>query len=153
MKNKFKVVVFVFLTLCVIFTITGCGKKTEYTGNIISFKYYYGSYNSGYYEYNINVEDDKVIFIAKGYNGVALAVNKEIDSDYLKKLSDLINDNKLYEWDGFDRSDKDILDGYGFTLEVNYNDNTSLKANGYMKYPKNYNEIHPILSEFLKTIK
>lgn len=145
----------VFLTLLltiILIGITGCNSKGKIDSDIISFKYHYGSYNDYYYEYDINIIDEKVVLNAKGYNAVNLNVEKEIDKSYLEELAKIINDNEIYKWNDFDKSDKNILDGYGFSLEVNYSNDKSLKAHGYMKYPKNYNEGHKVLSEFLEQI-
>lgn len=79
-------------------------------------------------------------------------MEKEIDKSYLEELAKIINDNEIYKWNGFDKSDKNILDGSSFTLEVNYSNGKTLKAHGYMKYPKNYNEGHKVLSDFLEQI-
>lgn len=145
----------VFLTLLltvILIGITGCNSKEKIDSDIISFKYHYGSYNDYYYEYDINIIDEKVVLNAKGYNAVNLNVEKEIDKSYLEELAKIINDNEIYKWNDFDKSDKNILDGYGFNLEVNYSNGKTLKAHGYMKYPKNYNEGHKVLSEFLEQI-
>lgn len=149
MKKK---VILTLLFAVILISITGCTSKQKIDSDIISFKYHYGSYSPGYYDYDISVIDEKVIFNAKGYNDVNFDVEKLIDKSYLEELTKIINDNEIYKWNGFDKSDKNILDGYDFNLEVNYSNGKSLKAHGYMKYPKNYNEGHKALSEFLEHI-
>lgn len=149
MKKK---VFLILLLIVILIGITGCNSKEKIDSDIISFKYHYGSYNDYYYEYDINIIDEKVVLNAKGYNAVNLNVEKEIDKSYLEELAKIINDNEIYKWNDFDKSDKNILDGYGFNLEVNYSNGKTLKAHGYMKYPKNYNEGHKVLSEFLEQI-
>lgn len=149
MKKK----VFLILLLTVILIgITGCNSKEKIDSDIISFKYHYGSYNGYYYEYDINIIDEKIVFTKKGYNNEKLNMEKEIDKSYLEELAKIINDNEIYKWNGFDKSDKNILDGSSFNLEVNYSNDKSLKAYGYMKYPKNYKEGHKALSDFLEQI-
>ena len=64
----------------------------------------------------------------------------------------LIICNKIYKWNGFDETDKDILDGYSFELIVKYKDDSTLKAYGYMKYPDEYNIGHEALTNFLESI-
>ena len=143
---------FLFVLVIVILFITGCSKEKEFKSDIISFKYNYGSYHSGYYEYSIILEDDKAMFRANGSNGVDLYIDKEIDKSYFEKLAKVINDNKIYKWNGFDETDKDILDGYSFELIVKYKDDSTLKAYGYMKYPDEYNIGHEALTNFLESI-
>lgn len=145
------------LIIIMALTITGCGKKSviksEIKSEINSFSYNYGSYNGGYYNYSITTNDNKVTLIAEGYNGVELNINKEIDNVYLEQLSKIINNNKIYEWDGFDKRDNSILDGYSFELIINYKDGSVIEASGYMKYPKNYDTGHKALTDFLNSIK
>ena len=147
-KNLLFLVFILFISIFLV----GCGKEV-YTEGISSFKYQFGSYNGGYYYYDISVKDDKVIYKAQGSNGVDLNINKEIDKKYLEELNDILNDNQVNLWDGFDKRDDSIMDGASFTLEVKYSDGKKLKALGYMKYPKNYDEAHEKIFEFLKGIK
>lgn len=44
------------------------------------------------------------------------------------------------------------MDGYGFTLEVKYQNKKSLKAEGYMKYPKDYGKSHKVLVTYLESL-
>ena len=142
----------ILLGLIIIMLMIGCGKGKEIKSDIVSFKYNYGGYNGGYYEYSIILEDDKAMFSANGSNGVDLYIDKEIDKSYFEKLAKVINDNKIYKWNGFDETDKNILDGYSFELIVKYKDDSTLKAYGYMKYPDEYNIGHEALTNFLESI-
>ena len=133
--------IFIFGLLVIsVFLITGCNKSNEIKSDIVSFKYYYGGYHGGYYKYNISKVEDDIIFTAKGSNGIKLDgikldIDKKIDKSYLKELSKIINENKIYEWNGFNKHNKDVQDGYGFSIEVNYENGEVIKANGYMEYP------------------
>ena len=60
------------------------------------------------YKYNIEKKDKKIIFTAKGKNGVGLNINKEINQSELGQLAKIINSNGIYEWNGFNKRDKDI---------------------------------------------
>lgn len=145
--------IFIFGLLVIsVFLITGCNKSNEIKSDIVSFKYYYGGYHGGYYKYTISKVEDDIIFTAKGSNGINLDIDKKIDKSYLKELSKIINENKIYEWNGFNKHNKDVQDGYGFSLEVNYENGEVIKSIGYMEYPKNYNKIHNILTDFLESI-
>ena len=152
MKKTF---ILIFIFVISLFVITGCAKSNKIESDIISFTYEYGSYNNGYYKYTIfvSVEENMVMFTAEGHNGVNLNINKEIDSSYLNQLSDIINDNKIYEWDGFHKSEDDVMDGYSFKLNIGYKNGETIDASGYMKYPDNYDNCHEALLKFLKSIK
>ena len=109
-----RIFIFSILFVVVLFAISGCKKKVQIESDIISFEYNYGSYNGGYYDYKISVNDDIASFAAKGSNGVNLDIDKEIDMSYLVSLSNIINDNKIYEWNGFNKHDNLVMDGYSF---------------------------------------
>ena len=146
--------IFIFGLLVIsVFLITGCNKSNEIKSDIVSFTYNYGSYHGGYYKYNISKVEDDIIFTAKGSNGIKLDIDKKIDKSYLKELANIINENKIYEWNGFNKHNKDVLDGYGFYLEVNYENGEVIKANGYMEYPKNYDKSNKVLTAFLESIE
>ena len=141
------------LVLLSIFVLAGCGKPNKIESDISSFTYEYGSYNNGYYKYTISVEENEVIFTAEGHNGVNLNIDKKIDSSYLNELSNIINDNKIYSWDGFHKGKSGILDGYSFVINVDYKNGEKINASGYMKYPDNYDDCHEALVNFLQSIK
>jgi len=127
--------------------------KKSYDGEIVGIEYSYGSYHGGYREYEIYIKNDKTYLVAKGGNGIDLNINKRIDNSVLEDISEIIEDNKIYKWYGFDKSDKHILDGYSFSLIVKYKDGKEEKAHGYMKYPSNYEEGHKALSDYLESFK
>lgn len=151
MKKKILILIIVMLMIIS----TGCEKKEEekYDGKIISFSYNYGGFSKGYYNYSIEVKDDKVIFEANGHNGVDLNINKEIDSSKLEELAKLINKEKIYEWNNFEEKKEGVLDGNSFSLTIKYDDGKTITAKGYMKYPKNYDEKMSKLLEFIDSLK
>ena len=46
----------------------------------------------------------------------------------------------LASWNGFDGYAKDVLDGPGFTFNVEFADGSKIKAHGYARMPKGYQE-------------
>ena len=148
LKKLLLVIVMGFLT----FSLIGCKDKKNFDSDIVSFRYSEGSGMGSYYEYEINLEKNKYIFKAKGYNGVDLDVEKEISEEQVKKLSKIIDDNDIKSWDGFDKSDKDVMDGHSFSLFIKYKSGESLSAHGYMKYPSNYREASKELEDYLLSL-
>lgn len=144
----------ILLCICVIFVLfgmVGC-KKEVYEGDITGFSYHYGSFNGGYYDYDITSKDGVFHFVAKGMNGVDLNIDKDIDSAEIEKLSKIIDQYQLTSWNGFDKSDNSIMDGYSFSLNIYYSDGKKVKASGYMKYPKNYTKAHDALEVYFKDL-
>ena len=145
----------IFLVLiAIMFVAVGCGTTGKRNDSeIIIFSYNYGDYSSGYYDFSVNLIDDKVYFSDKGMNGVELNItNYELDKYTLSDIAKIINDNEIYKWNGFDKSDNDIFDGYSFSLRVTYVDGGEIKAHGYMKYPSNYDEAHEKLANYLESL-
>ena len=48
--------------------------------------------------------------------------------------------------------DKDVLDGSSFNLYVKTDNDLSVEASGYMKWPKNYREVRGELESFFKSL-
>lgn len=144
--KKILLLTIVFLSIGLV----GCGKKSN--GKIIHFFYSYGSY-SGERIYEIEVTDDKAIIMAKGYNGVDLNLNKEISTSYLEKIQKVVDKYDINSWDGFKKTDYDILDGDGFSIIIKYENGKEISATGYMKYPKNYKKASSELRKILEGIK
>ena len=142
------------LVLVLVFLLTMRGKKEEvYEGEIISISYSYGSYNGGYWNYEIYKENQKTFVKAKGWNGVELNLNKQVDNNVLDDISQIVKEKEIYKWYGFNKEDKNVLDGYSFSLTIKYSDGKEGKASGYMKYPNNYTSAHKELTNYLETIK
>lgn len=158
MKNKMVIVVIIILlVLGIIGGILFFGKNKEnaeqYNKEIQSFEYHYGSYNPGYKEYKIYTANNKIYISAKGFNGIDLNIDKEVDKSILNDISEIVKENKIYEWNEFNKSDKNVTDGNSFKLKIKYVDGKEINAYGYMKYPKNYEQGHKSLVTYLEKIK
>ena len=53
---------------------------------------------------------------------------------------------------GFNKSDRYVLDGNSFSLSISMNNDEYVSASGYMKWPKNYKEVKEELITFFSTI-
>ena len=146
-------------SICMIFTLlvfTGCKNKKEEkiedvkpTGNITYFSFNSGGGWAGV-TYKIDKNDDNKYVMEVNYYGYdSPNFNFEVTEKELKEIANIIEKNEIYKWDGFDKSDPDVLDGDGFSLYVTYDSNDKIKAHGYMKYPKNYSKGANALKEYL----
>ena len=148
-------IVILAIAVAAIFLIANLQKGNEGDGNtnpITSFRYEYGSYFGGYYDYQIENDDGKNILTASGANGVKLDIQTELSKKELQELSRIINENNIQEWNNFDGKNNDIMDGYSFHLKVSYKDGTTINADGYESYPNNYKAGHKALETFLSSI-
>ena len=60
------------------------------------------------------------------------------------KLGDFrgFSDNtRISSWNGFSKSDHNVLDGNSFSLYLRMKDDNTVEASGYMRWPKNYEEV------------
>ena len=68
------------------------------------------------------------------------ALRKQVVFDFAESLSQLMRDMKINRWNGFDKSNRMVMDGTGFSLDVRFTNGKELRAHGYMKWPKGYGE-------------
>lgn len=150
---KKKILLLIILVIAIMFT--GCGKKEtkDFEKKLVSFTYSFGKNSSGYNDYSIISSNDVVKFIGRGTKNDFKNFEYEIDKSYLDELDSIIQDNKIYEWNGFSKEGNEVQDGYGFSIQIGYDDGTNYSANGYMMYPDNYDEIHIKIVNYLKDLK
>ena len=142
-----------FIGILSLAMLSGCAGSKPYESSITEFSYHYGSFFGGYYEYDIVLQDNAVHFTARGMNGIELDIDKDVDPAVLKELSLVITNNHLEKWDGFSKSDDNVLDGYSFSLVAKYDDERTLTADGYEKYPENYQKVHSELVDILESVE
>jgi hypothetical protein len=63
-----------------------------------------------------------------------------VSTDTVESLMDVIETYDIASWDGFDESAKYVLDGEGFSLEIQFTDGTSISARGDNRFPERYFE-------------
>ena len=124
----------------------------RYDGNIVSFSFHCGSYFGGYGEYEIKNKGGELKFSARGYNGKDVNVDKTISGEYLDRIDAVLKKYDVASWDGFNESDDDVMDGHSFSLDVEYDTGATIHAYGYMKYPRNYNQVSDELYEIIEEI-
>lgn len=157
MKKNIYISLLLLITLVLL---VGCGNNNKELHDIVKFHYSKSYGLEGYIDYTISKNDDIVKFEKEGliYNNKTSTheyVNNEleIDKSVLLDIENIINEHKIYTWNGFSKRNNSIMDGSGFKLIVDYFDGSKIKAEGYMKYPKNYDEGDKALSDYLFTIK
>ena len=126
-------------------------------GNIASFSFGRGYGLGGAVGYTIARKDNNKASLKYEYFGFSSDEDsnfeKDIDAEYLDELADIIKEENIVKWDGFDKSDDGVLDGSGFSLKIKYDDGKEINAHGYMKFPDNYNEAENRLDAFLEKLK
>ena len=119
---------------------SGCKKKIVIE-NTKYFRYSYsvGVYVNGNSSFEIEKLDDKYMAY---YKPVGMSeekrMEKEVTTDYVLGLEKILNDHTIYKWNGFNKADKYVLDGNDFHLTYKKDDDITITASGYMKYPDGY---------------
>lgn len=121
-----------------------------------SIKTFHFTYTNGYAAnaftyYDIRLKDGNYKAYIK-LNGVPAeeAVEIEMTKEQVQKVEEILNKYKVYKWNGFDKTDKDVLDGDSFSLNLSMENGKSIGASGYMAWPDNYREVKAELSTFFE---
>lgn len=122
--------------------------------NIKSFRYFqYGGFHiNDRISYEIQCEDKRLATILEYGVPEDEAFVVEVSSENIEKLENILVKYHVGRWDGFSKKDKHIMDGNGFTLEISMEDGKQVLADGYMKWPKNYDEVLKEILKFFKSI-
>ena len=144
------VLIIAMIVLCIIFN----NKKVK-VSEIIHLSF---SYTQGYAIYSNNVytleyRNDKYIATVKPY-GISNEESREIvvKEDFVKEVEDILNKYEVGSWDGFNKSDKYVLDGDSFSFSASFKDGKSISAHGYMSWPKNYYNVRNELDELFMNL-
>jgi len=140
------VLVVVCITLFICF-----GKKTnkKELKNLESLRLNYtnGYAMYAYTTYEIKKEDKYKITIKPLGIPDEEAKTYDISDAEIKKILDVLNKYEVTKWDGFNKTNKDVLDGDSFSFSAKFEDGTSISAHGYVSYPKNYGDVKKELIE------
>ena len=152
-KKLICIVLIILLILIAVVVIINYSNKRIFNGQITSFEYSFGSYDEGYKGYKIYSENDTTYFYKSGTDIEEMEGDIEIDNSVLTDISNLVKENNLNEWNGFNKRHPEILNGYSFGITTKYNDEKELKVYGYEEYPINYQDIHKKIVDYLENVK
>jgi len=113
-------------------------------GEIQSFSFSYNRGSTMYSNVNYKLEWKDGVYTAtvKPYDEPEeTARSFSVEEGFVRELEQLLIDNDVGKWNGFDKTSRTAMDGDGFSLYITMMDETSLDARGYMKWPKNYGTV------------
>ena len=114
------------------------GKPNE--SKITRFTYRYnGSIGGNNYSYDIKFNNGKYnleIYMME-HNDYG-TISMEIDKELINKVYELYKKHKIYQWNGYSKTAKDVCDGDGFTMYIDFENKENFKADGYNAYPNGY---------------
>ena len=144
----------ILLAALFIFLETLNKKNVEMKGiKSMRFTYTKGYMANAYVIYEIEYKDGKYISKIKPY-GVSEeeTITKEVDIKFISKMQEIFNKYEVYKWNGFNKNNKDVLDGDSFSFNLSTIDNGDITAHGYMSWPKNYSEVKSELDNLFESL-
>jgi len=106
----------------------------------LNYSYSQGYAMNAYVRYELECKDKCVLKYKPLYVPEEDYKKVEVDEEIIKELEAILNKYEVYKWDGFDKTNKNVLDGDDFHFSLSLKDGTSISASGYMSWPKNYRE-------------
>ena len=144
LKSKGILIVIIILVVILLLAFLFGREKPVQIGELQSFRY---DYNQGYMAnsnvwYTLELKDGVYTAGVKPHN-VPPEDEKSftVTEDFARDLEQILVDHEVGAWNGFDKVDKRVLDGNGFSLYITMTDGTSVDAHGYMRWPKNYTDV------------
>ena len=91
--------------------------------------------------YELDVADGKITATYKPWGAPnENALSKEVSEEFRTKLQDILKELEVGKWNDFDKVDKNVLDGDSFSLSIRFENDDSISASGYMKWPNNFRD-------------
>lgn len=111
-----------------------------------------GSYSDSGFDYRYSFQDGKRSITVR-IDGVkeADALTLEVDEEFEAALEAVLEKFSVRKWDGFSKSNKNVLDGTSFRFSVRFDDKHRIFAHGYMRFPSDYNEVKAEMEELFLT--
>ncbi|MBQ8523346.1 MAG: hypothetical protein IJ457_01840 [Clostridia bacterium] len=158
MKSRASIILAVFIF--VLFAVAVFFRKLRRVRiqNIRSFTFTYtgsDSFNSEKY-FKLSVKDGEYIASFKDASSADPEIRRvNVDKSFPARLEEMLNRNKVFAWDRFDKIDRRVLDGKRFNLEIYDKNGSVVSARGYGKRPRNFkvvkNEIEAMFSDIFST--
>lgn len=159
MKNKWIAIVILILLVVtlisvIIFYLTR--KKIVLTNDNIKhihFSYSTGNMMYANVSYDIDLEKEGYVATIKSDRVSDEAAKKvNIDKKAVEKLVNELNKYNITSWNGFKKSDKNVLDGDSFSLSIQTKNDEWIEASGYMMWPKYYSEVKGVFDSVIGSL-
>ena len=120
----------------------------------LSFRYTVGSYANADVRYELELRDGvyyaRVKLEGESYDDTSAV---PVGDDAADEIAELLNTYDVILWDGFNKSERGVLDGDRFTFSVYYGDGDGISASGYMNFPEYYEEVCEGLDEIFRRFR
>jgi len=139
--------------LLVMLFVSGCGEGNTPDGNILdggdemmkkkeisSFEYFHnGSISYDGYNYTF-YRDEEGVYLTSEMNCGWEKLDIALDEEVMEQLESIVFEHRMQNWDGFSKTNKHVMDGEGFSLEIKFTDGTIVSAHGSNAFPEGYGE-------------
>ena len=132
--------------------------KNKSNNNISNIKHFSFSYTVGYamnarvrYEIDYDNNDYKTSIIPNGIPDED-KLEVKIDKEVIDRIEQVLNKYNISKWNGFDKVDKNVLDGDSFSLYLRMQNDKTIEASGYMKWPEDYGKVRSELDSIFMEI-
>ena len=154
MKIRYLLIILCIIITVVIFVIMLKKLKKVRITNIKSIEF---SYTKGYMinsnvSYKLECGDYCIATICP--YGTAREDVKEfkVDKSVLLEIENILNKYDVISWNGFNKADKNVLDGDSFSINIKMSDGGKIDASGYMMWPEGYKEFVSEIDDFFMNI-
>ena len=76
----------------------------------------------------------------------------ELNENQILEVINILNKYDVFNWDGFHKNNKNVLDGDSFNLNLYTKNKDNISASGYMMWPKNYLNVKNELDNYFMNI-
>ncbi len=120
--------------------------------DIIAFDWSHSGMSSfDIYDYCITREDNKIIAtVSIGIGSIDETV--KTDEEKFAELTEIINTYNIHSWNGFDKTNKMVMDGSSFSLYIKFADGSIIKAHGSNEFPDSYREVSRRIDDLFRTL-
>ena len=154
-KSIFIILIVIIFLLVLCFLMFNRRGKNVFVSDLKSFSFSYSTGTMIYarVRYEISLKNNKYS-VTIYQNGVSDDEIKEftVSEDFISKLEEILNKYEVSKWDGFDKSNKYVLDGNSFSLNVYFMDDKNVNASGYEEWPSNYNNVRSELDNLFSSL-
>ena len=150
-KNIISLIVIVIILLLIALSNGGSNMEIK---NIKSFTFFYTTGYAMNADVRYEVECTEKCIAKIKLNGIEeeKAIKKEMSNKEVKELEEIIDKYNINSWDGFNKTNNNVLDGDSFSLNITFKDNSNVSASGYMKWPTNYGEFLKDIDELFEKL-
>lgn len=152
MKTKYIVIIMCsliilfFIVLVLLLLLPKLNEKKIENINHLRFTYTTGYHMNASVSYEIDLVDGKYIVKVKPTDVPEEDTQEfELTKDKILEIENTLNEYHVSLWNGFHKSDKYVLDGDSFSMNITYNKENTISASGYMMWPKSYSNIRNYL--------